>query len=342
MSDLREHLPVVAALGGREPTALAQLAGDASDRQFWRVGLPDDTTRVVMFYGPGHREAVREYVVMQAYLDRHGLPVPQIDEIHEEVGLVVQEDLGDHTMGSVLDSENRETWYRDALTLMLRMQRECTADDACPAFHREFDVAKLTWELEFFLRHTVRGYHGVKMSIVRKRRLEDECRRLARRLDLAGKVFAHRDYHSRNLMVTDGRLRLIDFQDARLGDPCYDVASLLRDSYVPFDEDERMALLGVYFEDARTDIYRGWWFDQFLDHFELHALQRNLKAAGSFGYLTVEKGKSQFAEALPYTYRMALSFLRQRPEWSALRELLEEVAVAPDTPGAVFTTDSGR
>src|SRR6185503_8428805 len=124
--------------------------------------------------------------------------------------------------------------YREAVGLIDTLQRR-GAELASPSFVPygiAFDVEKLTWELQFFTKHFVEAYRGAQISPSAREALATEYAAIAEELASEPRVLCHRDYHSRNLMLHDGSLYIIDFQDARLGPDTYDLVSLLRDSYV--------------------------------------------------------------------------------------------------------------
>ena len=115
------------------------------------------------------------------------------------------------------------------------------AEHASPEFAPygiAFDVEKLSWELQFFLKHFVEGYRGAQVAPASREALLQEFATLAEELSAEPRVLCHRDYHSRNLMLHEGRLVVIDFQDARMGPDTYDLVSLLRDSYVDLTSDQ--------------------------------------------------------------------------------------------------------
>ena len=127
--------------------------------------------------------------------------------------------------------------YREAVELIEQLQRrgaELASERYLP-YRMAFDVEKLTWELDFFCTHFVEGYRGVTLTPSSASVLSDEWRAIAEELAGEPRVLCHRDYHSRNLMLHDGSLHIIDFQDARMGPDTYDLVSLLRDSYVDLD-----------------------------------------------------------------------------------------------------------
>src|SRR6185503_9248040 len=161
------------------------------------------------------------------------------------------------------------------------------------------------WEFDFFTRHFVEGYRGVLLTHASRQALADEWRAIAEALAAEPRVLCHRDYHSRNLMFHRGALHIIDFQDARMGPDTYDLVSLLRDSYVDFSDQQVDELIDYFIElrgtrgasltpdattghaAARTEFHR---------RFDLMALQRNLKALGTFGFQTTARGNPVYIQ----------------------------------------------
>jgi aminoglycoside/choline kinase family phosphotransferase len=131
-------------------------------------------------------------------------------------------------------------------------------------------------------------------------------------------VLCHRDYHSRNLMLSQGQLYLIDFQDARMGPDTYDLASLLRDSYVDLPED----FVAERLEEFRQRAVPGESRDTFLRRFELMSIQRNLKALGTFGYMSTSRGTDVYLPYVPRTLANARRNLVRHPELSGLHRAL--------------------
>ena len=180
-----------------------------------------------------------------------------------------------------------------------------------------FDVEKLTWELEFFVKYFVIGYRGVALTDSERSALLEEWATIVDELAGERRVLCHRDYHSRNLMLSDGSLYIIDFQDARMGPDTYDLASLLRDSYVDITDRELDDLIAYFLAlKGCADV------DEFRRRFDLMALQRNLKALGTFGYQTVTRANSVYIQYMPRTLRYARSNLEKYDRFARLRELL--------------------
>jgi hypothetical protein len=137
-------------------------------------------------------------------------------------------------------------------------------------------------------------------------------------------VLCHRDYHSRNLMLHQGQLYIIDFQDARMGPDTYDLVSLLRDSYVDLPEDEVNDLIAFFLalRCVPGGTERAGDGNEFRRRFDLMALQRNLKALGTFGFQTISRGNPVYIQYIPRTLTYVRANLERYPRFGRLRELL--------------------
>ena len=241
--------------------------------------------------------------------------------------VLLLEDLGETTLEDVIRQRGVTATlplYRQALDELLKIQITGTRKrcEHCIAFHLSFDEEKLFWELNFFREHTLEGYLERKIPADDLHRLEEAFRQLCRIIAAEPQYLTHRDYHSRNLMVRNGRIGIIDFQDARLGLLQYDLASLLRDSYVVLPENQRAELIEYYLlekvrmEGTATDRAR------FREIFDLVSVQRNLKAAGTFGYMATIKGKERYLQYLPDTFRYVRENLDRHEALQELKEVL--------------------
>jgi aminoglycoside/choline kinase family phosphotransferase len=236
------------------------------------------------------------------------------------------EDLGDVTLqahvGAASPAEH-EALYRQAVTFINTLQRrgrELASPSYVP-YRVCFDVEKLTWELQFFTRHFLEAYRGAALTDATRRALAEEYAAIAGELASEPPVLCHRDYHSRNLMLHQGSLHIIDFQDARMGPDTYDLASLLRDSYVDFSEQQVDALI-AFFLAQRGDSKEN---DQdYRRRFDLMALQRNLKALGTFGFQTTNRGNTVYIQYIPRTLNYARANLARYGRFARLRQLLAE------------------
>jgi aminoglycoside/choline kinase family phosphotransferase len=299
------------------------LTGDASDRRYFRVFLGDDGTQVLAVHPAAIDFAQMPFVKVAQLFSMLPVPVPAILSFSDALGIIGLEDLGDVTLqahlGAATPAEHKAL-YRQAVSLIEAMQRRGAAMESpeYPPYGIAFDVAKLTWELDFFAKHFLEGYRGITLDPSVRKALADEFSSIVAELAAEPRVLCHRDYHSRNLMLHEGRLYIIDFQDARMGPDTYDLVSLLRDSYVDLPErtvDELIAyFLALKGETGSEAAFRR--------RFDAMALQRNLKALGTFGYQTTARRNPVYIQYIPRTLRYVRDNLDHLPRFGRLRELL--------------------
>src|SRR5882672_7472187 len=312
-------------LAGRNARAVP-LTGDASDRRYFRIIAPDGPSIVLALHAGAIDFATLPFASVSALLQQIPLPVPGILGHSDELGILALQDLGDVTLqahlGAATPAEHAAL-YRQAVALVEILQRRGAElrSDRYPPYRIAFDVEKLTWELEFFIRHFVCGYRGVVLTDTERSALADEWAVIATELAAEPPVLCHRDYHSRNLMLREGSLYIIDFQDARMGPDTYDLVSLLRDSYVDITDRELDELI-AYFLALKQRDGEAMSADEFRRRFDLMALQRNLKALGTFGYQTITRHNTVYIQYIPRTLRYAKTNLEKYPRFARLRELL--------------------
>jgi aminoglycoside/choline kinase family phosphotransferase len=250
------------------------------------------------------------------------VPVPRILGHADDLGVLALEDLGDVTLQAHLGSApaaRHAQLYRQAVAFIEIFQRRGRelADPKYLPYGIAFDVDKLTWELDFFIKHFLEAYRGVTFRPAERKALRTECAAIVAELAGEPKVLCHRDYHSRNLMLRDGRLCIIDFQDARMGPDTYDLVSLLRDSYVDLPDSTVEELIAYFLAlQGRADDAEFW------RRFDLMALQRNLKALGTFGYQTTARQNTVYIQYIPRTLEYAREHLHKYPRFGRLAGIL--------------------
>jgi hypothetical protein len=322
---------------------LKPLAGDASNRRYYRLlvnGGPPHSV-VLMQLAPAEEfkrseEAVSgsvteidelPFVNVLSHLAKANIPVPVLHYYDVEAGLLYLEDLGDITLAEATrtaDSTTLETYYRQAIDILVRLQSEATMppNESCIAFHRRFDAPLLMWEFDHFLEYGVVARRGKPMCADDWIVIRQEFEHIADLLTGEPRVFVHRDYHSRNLMIDGERLGVIDFQDALMGPATYDLASLLRDAYVELDESLIDELVEYYLDQMASR--RVVWTNRasFRRLFDLTSIQRNLKAAGRFVYIDRVKRNPKFLPDIPRVLGYVKRNLMKYPELDRLRRHL--------------------
>ena len=309
------------------------LTGDASDRRYFRVLQPTQPPMVLALHAQPFDYATLPFVNVAGLLRQVPLPIPTIHGHADDLGILALQDLGDVTLQAHLGAApaaEHAALYRQAVAFIEMLQRRGRelAGDAYLPFGIAFDVDKLTWELDFFVKHFIEAYRGVRLSPAARQAIREECGGIVLELAREDRVLCHRDYHSRNLMVHEGGLYIIDFQDARMGPDTYDLVSLLRDSYVDVTDESvdelvayYLALRGAHTAVSGTDeeVRR-----EFRRRFDLMALQRNLKALGTFGYQTAGRGNTVYIQYIPRTLRYVRNHLQRYARFEQLRQLLAE------------------
>jgi hypothetical protein len=309
-------------LASRSPRVVP-LTGDASDRRYFRVLQPDAPSIVLSLYSAPFEFDTLSFVNVARLLQQMPVPIPTVLGHAEEIGVLALEDLGDVTLQAHLGAATageHAAHYRQAVALIATMQRRGAEleDSRYLPFGIAFDVEKLTWELDFFTKHFIEAYRGVVIDAAAREELRRAFRTLIEELAGEPRVLCHRDYHSRNLMLHQDTLYIIDFQDARMGPDTYDLVSLLRDSYVDLPErtvEELIAYFLALKGQSGSDA-------EFRRRFDAMALQRNLKALGTFGYQTTARRNPVYIQYIPRTLRYVRDNLANMPRFGRLRELL--------------------
>ncbi len=319
---------------------LAPLPGDASNRRYFRLGLSDGRSAILMQLAEPEafkqsEEAVSGAVAVtelpflnvHRHLARAGVAVPALYHYDQAAGLLYLEDFGDLLLVQACrEGRSAETarHYHRAIETLVRIHTTATspADPACVAFHRAFDVPLLMWEFDHFLEYGVVARQGKPMCAEDFQPVRDAFQSIAELIAAQPRVFTHRDYHSRNLMVADDRLGVLDFQDALLGPAGYDLASLLRDAYIALDESLIDELIAAYLD--RMQQAGAGLGDRaaFRRLFDLTSIQRNLKAAGRFVYIDRVKKNPNFLADIPRVLGYVRRNLAKYPELAPLRKHL--------------------
>lgn len=308
-------------------TTVMPLTGDASDRRYFRVLMKGEPPIVLALHQGAIEFEKMPFVAIARLLRQMPVPVPAILHHSNELGVLGLEDLGDVTLqahlGAATPAEHAAL-YRQAVSFIAHMQQrgEELRSPEYPPYQLAFDVEKLTWELEFFVKHYLLAFKGAAPSEAHREALRGEWSAIVEELAGEPQVLCHRDYHSRNLMLHGGSLFIIDFQDARMGPDTYDLASLLRDAYVDLVAPQVDELIAFFL--ALKGLRRADDQAEFRRRFDLMALQRNLKALGTFGYMTTGRNNTVYIQYIPRTLSHVKANLAKYPRFARLQDLLGE------------------
>lgn len=301
------------------------LARGGSDRHFFR--LSDGERSMIALIQPGGGEEFERYLAIGQFLQRSGIGVPAFYVFDRTRGVLLMEDLGDtHLEDRLADcAVNKErALYRDCLTVLATLQTTVAAVMVREGLLADtrFDTEVLLGETAYFEREFVVGYAGTTCPSG----WEDERRLLAARLADEPAVFMHRDFQSRNIMIKEECVRIVDFQTAHRGPGLYDAASLLKDPYHPLPVPARNRLLQDFHRDLRAaggDVPAS--FDRFYETFLLAGIQRNCQALAAYAFLGRTKGKKRFLESIPPALRLLREGIEEYGGLPALRSLVHEI-----------------
>ncbi len=304
------------------------LAGDGSDRVLYRISHPGNSVILaVNEHPPSNDRGVNEndsFAYVCNHLRSRGFAPPAIHAFHRERGWFILEDLGDvHLQDQALRLKDEpaqlEALYRRVLQLLALMQVNATEgfDPGrihSPPYDRQF-VRR--WESGYFLHYFVERYCRRAAAAPLEAELDELAEALAH---VQGAYFLYRDFQSKNIMITRGELRLIDFQGARLGPLHYDPASLLLDPYVALTDAMRERLLAYYLDQLGTlmPVDRA----SFLNDYVMVALHRNMQMLGAFAFLSLVKDKTYFTAYMPAAVS-SLKHLLEHPIFSSYRALTQ-------------------
>ena len=303
---------------GLRADTLEQVAGDASFRRYFRVAGDDGITRIIMDAPPEHEDC-RPFLDVTGRLEAAGVHVPQIFAQDLDQGFLLLEDLGDVQYLDRLDRDSAARLYGDALAALLAFQASAPSDGLPP-----YDEALLRFEMELF-REWLCGRHlAIALDAQENVMLDTLFTRLVENALEQPQCFVHRDYHSRNLMLTDSRSPgIIDFQDAVRGPITYDLVSLLKDAYIRWPLEQVDRWVADYAELAgQSGLINEAQKLQFQKWFDLMGLQRHIKVAGIFARLYRRDGKAGYLADIPLVLEYIVEMAERYPDFSGLADLI--------------------
>jgi aminoglycoside/choline kinase family phosphotransferase len=300
---------------GAEPDgdlALEPVAGDASFRRYYRL-LGCSPTRIAV-HAPPDTERNQEYVRVAGLLRAAGVNAPEVLACDMEKGYLLISDFGDRVLLGALDAGSVDALYRVALDTLLRIQcaRTGAGGWTLPSYSREL----LLQEMELFPTWHLGGLLAMEPGPDERALLDRTFEQLVASAAEQPQVFVHRDYHSRNLMLLDdGSLGVIDFQDAVVGPITYDLVSLLRDCYVAWPAKQVSTWASGYAAlAAQAGLMAAVPAARFIRWFDWMGLQRHIKVLGIFARLWLRDGKRAYLSDLPLVIRYTLEVSELHPE----------------------------
>ena len=316
------------------PETLTVASADASFRRYFRIQCADGQTSRIIMDAPPEHENCQPFVHVAELMQQAGLPAPQILHWHTACGFMLLTDLGQRTMMSALDPANpsaAQPYFTQAIELLLQWQSASRPNVLPP-----YDSALLQRELQLFPDWYLRQHRQIEPTTAQAQTLASTFEQIVQRNLAAPSVYVHRDFMPRNLMLGDAPnapLGILDFQDAVYGPITYDIASLLRDAFISWDEDFVIDITVRYWEKARkaglvgATSASGWGadFGEFYRAVEWMGLQRHLKVAGIFARLTLRDGKPKYLQDAPRFIHYLRSTCSRYRELGPLLRLIDQI-----------------
>ena len=300
---------------------LAPASADASFRRYFRIQSqkPNFETLIVMDAPPEH-EPLDAFIQVDLLLSTAGLNVPKILEKNIAEGFLLLNDLGSKTYLAELNNQTADRLYQDATRALVQMQL-ASKPDVLP----NYDQALLQRELDLFPEWYLRKHLNFELSDLQQTQLNKAFELIIENNLAQVRVYVHRDYHSRNLMVTEkNNPGVIDFQDAVYGPITYDASSLWRDAYIAWPEERVIDWVIQFWEEGRkVRLPMPDDFGQFYRDFEWMGLQRHLKILGIFARLFHRDGKDAYLKDIPLVLEYAIATANRYIELKPLARILE-------------------
>lgn len=333
-----------------QPFTLAPASADASFRRYFRVSFGDGTpadgpsgrggrvgTLIVMDAPPQHEDC-RPFLHVGKLFESAGTHVPHVHAQDLEQGFLLLSDLGDTTYLQALNAGNARQLYADAMDALISIQL-ASRENELPAY----DETLLRRELNLFPEWYIGRHLGVTLSGKQQAGLEEVFKRTLANNLAQPCVYVHRDYHSRNLMLAEPSPGILDFQDAVFGPITYDLASLFKDAYIQWEEDQLIDWLIHYWEKARkAGLPVRADFGEFYRDYEMMGVQRHLKVLGIFARLYHRDGKAGYLQDMPRVMEYLRKACERYIDLKPLLNLLLQMDIQAPPPNLKDSTPCAR
>lgn len=312
---------------------IEKLTGDASTRKYYRIWT-DKKSYVVCLDNPLTDETEEpSFLKLQRVLHNEKVRVPLIHDRELTTGYILEEDLGDVTflkdISKIADKEEEYAYYKGAIDLMANIHAIDTKKYAGETFTKlAFDTEKLYQEMEFSKKYFLKMYLGLDVESAEVEKLYKKLKSMCEFLSNEPRTLVHRDYHSRNLMITNGEQVVIDFQDARMGTPLYDLVSLLEDCYYQLEAKNKEKLIEYYFETYFKKFDSKKSFSEFKRVYDMMAIQRVYKAIGSFAYIYADRKDLRYIKYIGYAFEKVRTLMLAHDDFKEERKILASLYYA--------------
>ncbi len=304
-------------------TDIQHASADASFRQYFRVFNIKENRHYIVMDAPPKKENCHPFVHITELIRNVGVNAPRIYAQNISAGFLLLADLGNRPYLDELNNSTAENLYSDAINALIKMQ-------SIKAILPAYDEPCLQREMNLFEVWYLKRHLNVRISATQKEQLNHIFKLLISNAQEQPQVFVHRDYHSRNLMITDtSNPGVIDYQDAVIGPITYDLVSLFKDCYIAWPAEKVKTWLALYLK--RLTISYSITPQTLQRWFDLMGVQRHLKVLGIFSRLNYRDGKTHYLNDLPLTLNYLTTTCGQYDELQPLKRLLEETTLKAAT-----------
>jgi len=316
---------------------IEKLLGDASSREYFRVFFKNRNPTVILMDFSKNEAAKSEeksgnllitedpFINIATYLKKIDFSIPKIIYYDKKNKIIILEDLGDILLENItIEKQTYIGYYENAIENLVILHSKIPKNkEHFIPFNRKFNYDIFYWEFIHYLEYGLEK-PGYKIKPKQREELLKIFQYLSTYFESLTYSVTHRDYHSRNIMIKDKKIYIIDFQDALMGPIHYDLASLLRDAYVKLNNNERESLIKLYLELFQKENNITIDYEKFSKDMDLMAFQRNLKAIGRFFYISLVKNKDHLLQYIPILYEYLDEYFKLYPEFKALEEILND------------------
>ncbi len=299
---------------------IEKASSDASFRSYYRIRSNNDTK--IIMDAPPEKEPLSPFLDITKRLSKANINVPEIFELDEDLGFILMSDLGKTKYLDKLNDETVYCLYTDAMDTIHKMQTEVDVSNL-----KNFDSKELITEMNLFKDWFLKKHLNHNFDNEGLNNIQECFDSLVKIILEIPTTFVHRDFHSRNLMITDSNNPgVLDYQDALIGPITYDAVSLLKDCYVNWDKKLITEMLSTYYKKIKAD-YNNIEFDEFSFWFDVVGLQRHFKAIGIFSRLNYRDNKITFMQDIPRTYKYVDEVVNKYTELTSVKEILNEMDI---------------
>ena len=284
---------------------LKKISGDASFREFYRLQKGKNTSIIVQANKEKFKNLIT-YIVVNKILEKNKIYAPKLITNHYEHDIIEITDLGQKSFyNTIIKKKNKFNDYKDLIKIIIKLQNIKLQQNyrlgkfkikfqkySIKNLHKESDLF-----FDWYLKYCFKSSKLKKIKEI----LKNELTKIYKKLYFQNSTFVHRDFHASNIMVNKNRLGLIDSQDAIIGNPLYDLASLIDDVRIKLPSNLQERLFNFYYSKSKLKKEQ---YKNLKNDFEILSVQRNLKILGIFVRLFKRDGKPNYLKYLPYTWRL--------------------------------------